>query len=200
MKVLDRGEYLLSRSWDLVGWIAVDSVGTRAASSERSFVFIPPSPRRLAREALQDNRMIPQLPTEVTSHIIQLSLPHPSFDSLGERADLLLSYSLVSRIWRALAQRELFKHAVIKNRQAAGGFTAALEEAGAGLRERVTSLRFGSGSNDLDAPEFDRWVVLELTSLVELWVLGVRNLKLSSVAGSGRESLAIDSVTRCRPR
>lgn len=78
--------------------------------------------------------MVPQLPPETINQIIQLSLPRPSFDSFRERPRLLLSYALVNRTWRPLAQQELFKHVTIGSAKAARDFVATLEEGGAAVQ------------------------------------------------------------------
>lgn len=57
--------------------------------------------------------MIPSLPTELIENIIRLSLPPIRFSSYRERYNVLVAYSLVSSVWRSLAQEELGKHLVI---------------------------------------------------------------------------------------
>ncbi|ORY89345.1 hypothetical protein BCR35DRAFT_350345 [Leucosporidium creatinivorum] len=63
----------------------------------------------------------PQLPTELLVEIINLSLPHSisSDESWSEHASLLSKYSLVSRIWRKIAQAKLYERIVVRSAKAA---------------------------------------------------------------------------------
>lgn len=61
--------------------------------------------------------MIPQLPPELIESIIHHSLPSPSFLFFPSRNALLLSYSLVSPVWLAAAQAELYQDLWIADKQ-----------------------------------------------------------------------------------
>lgn len=129
--------------------------------------------------------MIPQLSTEVTSHIMQLSLPRLSFDSSRERADLFLSFSLVNRTWRELARQDLYKHIAIGSPEVAECFFKALEEDGAAVGERARSLRLGTREQETWLREIDmliELIVQSLPNLVEVWAKGVGPLQLSAFA------------------
>lgn len=51
---------------------------------------------------------LPQLPTEIVSHIIKLSLPPEFSSTFPRRSAILRAFALVSPLWRVLAQEELF--------------------------------------------------------------------------------------------
>lgn len=86
---------------------------------------------------LDPSRPVPPLPFELVSHIFSLTLPPgtPSWTSFPPRARSLRSLSLLSRTWRAWAQRELVRHVVLRDDDAARAFVRSGAGAGAGARE-----------------------------------------------------------------
>ena len=71
----------------------------------------------------------PSLPTEIIHRIIQLALPRVSFETFGERYSMLLSFMLVDQRWKALAQRELLRHVLLKTEAQVKLFTGLKPEA-----------------------------------------------------------------------
>ena len=115
--------------------------------------------------------MVPWLSPEVTTLIIQHSLPRPSYGSYRQRADLLLACSLVDQTWGSLAQEELFKNVVIESLDAATRFIATREEGvGVELPKRVRSLRVGKllGGFQLNV-EVQEGIVRKLLLLFLAW-------------------------------
>ncbi|ORY92576.1 hypothetical protein BCR35DRAFT_348948 [Leucosporidium creatinivorum] len=73
-----------------------------------------PPPSQLDDEAL---RPLPSLPTEILQRIVQLALPRLSLKTFRERYDTLLNLCRVNKLWAALAQEELGRHAGLLGKQ-----------------------------------------------------------------------------------
>lgn len=86
----------------------------------------------------------PQLPSDLITDIIKLCLPPESFSSFAERSEALRNFSLMSPVWRELAQEELFRSPVVQSVKAANCFVRTLEERPR-LARRVRSLRIRGG-------------------------------------------------------
>ncbi|KAM0751926.1 hypothetical protein T439DRAFT_355806 [Meredithblackwellia eburnea MCA 4105] len=69
-----------------------------------------------------------RLPPELIFRVIQLALAPPSYTHSKESTSSLLSFSLVCRSWRSIAQQELWTHIVLRDSHAVEMFLCAVGE------------------------------------------------------------------------
>lgn len=124
----------------------------------------------------------PQLPTELLVECIRLSLPRniAKEEDWKEHATSLTKYSLVSRIWRQIAQGMLYERIVVHSATAANRlcrtFTGQYSQR-RDLAPLCQSLRFDSASADFDLIARDLRFNELLTLMAEVEELELRGLR-----------------------
>lgn len=83
-----------------------------------------------------------QVPNELVTRIIKLSLPRQSCRTFPERSTLLRTFALVSHAWCSIAQAELSASPVIRDPESARLFCEVLKTQ-AWRADRIRLLRFG---------------------------------------------------------
>lgn len=66
--------------------------------------------------------MIPSLPIELVQLIIQLNIGQFKLSNFRQRYNSLLQHSLVSQIWRNVAQEELERHIALQSAESVSSF------------------------------------------------------------------------------
>ena len=105
------------------------------------------APRRTAPATPRTT--VTYLPTELITHIVELSTPAPSWSTFTLRSTHLRSLALVSRAFRGPAQEELFRHVLLADVAASRLFIAVIKSrTGSRFASTARSLRVGTASHN----------------------------------------------------
>ncbi|GAA5933187.1 hypothetical protein JCM3775_002560 [Rhodotorula graminis] len=134
---------------------------------------------------LDPSRPVARLPLELVVHIFALALPSPGppWTAFPARARWLCTASSLSRSWRSWAQRELVRHVVLRDDEAARAFARGARAAVKREGNACETLRMGGTTAGW--PMDGAWlrVVLETAQaggdeLSELWLVTVKGVDL----------------------
>ncbi|ORY92531.1 hypothetical protein BCR35DRAFT_327657 [Leucosporidium creatinivorum] len=133
---------------------------------------------------------VPTLPVELVRSIIQLSLPLVTFSTFRQRYDDLLRFSLVSSVWRALAEEELLKHVGLTKEETSDALLHTLST----LQRRRSLTKTLWLDEDPNAPGAIAWSATGVSLLMSK-LGGVHTLRLFS----SRSWVELNSLAKAGP-
>ena len=137
---------------------------------------------------LDPSRPVARLPLELVVHIFGLALPSsdPAWTAFPDRARWLCAVSALSRSWRTWAQRELVRHVVLRDDEAARALVRGARAAVAREGGKCETLRMGGTTAGWPMDGARLRAVLETAQaggdeLSELWLVTVKGVDLRAL-------------------